>query len=120
MTITITGGIGWRGLARVALMFVCLVASMVRAADDTGVDARRYFDIAPQPLASALIACAEQGGLQILFRAETLGERQSPGIKGSYAPAEAVAILLRNTGLRYEFSGGRTVIVGASVEPAAH
>jgi len=52
-----------------------------------------------------------------------LGNRRSPGIRGSYLPGEAVAALLRNTGLRYEFSGARTVIVsetpsGAPDDPA--
>lgn len=74
----------------------------------------KYFDIPPQALDTALIVCAEQAGVQILFRADLLKGRQSPGIKGLYDPAAAIAALLNSTGFRFEFSGARTVIVSAA------
>lgn len=79
-----------------------------------------YFDIPPQALETALIACAETAGVQILFRAELIKGRQSPGIKGLYNPAAAIAALLNTSGLRFEFSGARTVIVSAPANAEAN
>jgi len=107
---------GWRSICPALL--VLAVASSATAADSQAAAAEsRRFHVAPQPLASALLACAEQAGIQIVFQNEVLGNRWSSGLDGFYAPAEAVDALLRDTGLRHEFSGKNTIVIPATTSP---
>lgn len=107
----------WRQRICLALLTIT-AASPAPGADGDAVAAEpRHFQIEPQPLASALLACAEQAGIQIAFRNEVLGNRWSSGIDGFYSPAQAVDALLINTGLHYEFSGKNTIVIPAASAP---
>lgn len=76
------------------------------------------FDIAPQPLRSALIAFAEQSGWQLFYSAQAAEGIQSNGISGSVAPEAALKELLANTGLDFHVTEPRTVTLVLS-PPAA-
>jgi len=103
----------WRRSVGPALLAIAAAAPAPGDNSDVAAESR-HFQIGPQPLASALLACAEQAGIQIAFRNEALGNRWSSGIDGFYSPAQAVDALLRETGLRYEFSGKNTLVIPAA------
>ena len=67
------------------------------------------FEIAPQPLSSALLAFAEQTGLEVLFDARIAQGKTSPGVQGSYAPEQALRRLIAGSGLRYRFTSASTI-----------
>jgi outer membrane receptor protein involved in Fe transport len=69
--------------------------------------------IAPQPLAAALKTFQDLTGLQGAYVADVVAGAQTRGARAGLAPAEALARLLRGTGLRFEFLNERTFTVYA-------
>jgi len=76
-------------------------------------------NISAGPLSTALNQVASQMGLQIGFDSALVRGRTTAGLSGQYTPQEALDILLAGTGLRYTFSGPRTVTVAAGVPAVA-
>lgn len=79
------------------------------------------FDIPPQPLSSALVQFADQAGVQFTAPSTSLEGLSSEGVRGKYPPAEALAKLLRRTGLGYRIVDQGTVAItdpGATASPA--
>lgn len=76
----------------------------------------REFDIAPQPLASALNRLAAQGGLQVIFDGNLVQGKSSRGINGRHEPEAALSELLQGSGLTWRSTGSASV----TLEPAAH
>lgn len=74
-------------------------------------DAVQRFDIAPQALASALNQFSAQTGWEVGYAAELARGVQSQGVQGEFQPAQAVAQLLAGTGLGFDFSGPRALIL---------
>ena len=71
--------------------------------------AAQAFDIAPQPLGSALIRFSEATGIQLFFDAAMARDLQSPGVKGNFTPRDALGRLLAGTGLAPRFTNPTTV-----------
>ncbi|EHM02861.1 TonB-dependent siderophore receptor [Acetobacteraceae bacterium AT-5844] len=67
------------------------------------------FDIAPQPLASALTSFGLQSGYQVSVDQQQVAGRRSPGATGSMAPEEALRRLLSGTGFTYRFTDERSL-----------
>lgn len=77
------------------------------------------FDIAPQPLRSALTAFAEQSGWQLFYSAQVAEGIESIGVSGSVAPEAALKQLLAGTRLDFKITEPRTVtLVEASSMPS--
>lgn len=65
-----------------------------------------------QPLRDALNGLARQTGLQVIYTADDVGaSMRAPRIEGTYTPQAALDLLLKNSGLYYEFLNSRTVAV---------
>ncbi len=62
------------------------------------------FEIVPQPLSSALLAFAEQSGLEVLFDARIAKGKTSAGVRGSYTSAVALRQLLAGSDLTYRYT----------------
>ncbi|MGH7490116.1 MAG: TonB-dependent receptor plug domain-containing protein, partial [bacterium] len=77
-------------------------------------------EIAPQPLAQALAAFADQTGLQLVYVSEIVNSKQSKGAHAGLALPVALTSLLEATGLRFEFLNDRTVRIYASVKQTAY
>lgn len=81
----------------------------VHAATPSGDSAQRAslirFDIAAQNLDSAVLAFAEQAGVQVFFDSRKLAGLRSEGLKGQFSAEEGLSKLLRGTPVRYQFSG---------------
>src|SRR5258708_783256 len=71
-------------------------------------------DIPPQPLASALQAFSLQTNSQVLFSDEFVAGREAPPLRGEYSLNEALAVLVRGTGLSVEQSSDRVFLVKPS------
>ena len=104
--------------ARISLLlWACwaLIAAPVAAAQSTPVTA-----IAAQPLSQALAEFARQTGFQVVYVSEIIGSRQSTDVPPSLSPSDALARLLKDTGLRFEFLNERTIRIFAEPEGPRH
>lgn len=72
--------------------------------------------IAAQPLSQALAEFARQSGLQVVYVSAVVESRQSTTVPPGLSPTDALAQLLGDTGLQYEFLNDRTIRIYA--EPA--
>ena len=78
------------------------VAPPLVAAEETAAQA---FAIPAQPLSSALLAFAEQSGLEVLFDARIAAGKTAPAVRGDYTAEQALRQLLAGSGLRYRYTG---------------
>ncbi len=78
-----------------------------------GESPRINLDIKPQPIRLALKELGKQTGLQIMFRTEDVaGDGMvSPALKGELTASEALARMLKHTGLTYQFVNPRMIWV---------
>lgn len=75
--------------------------------------ASQSFNIPAQPLANALNAFGRQSGLQITLSAATSRGVTSNAVQGTFTPEQALAQLLRNTGISFRVTADRTAVIGA-------
>ncbi|MGE5566427.1 MAG: TonB-dependent receptor plug domain-containing protein [Parcubacteria group bacterium] len=92
------------GVAAISL----LTAAGAQAEDLT------QFDIAPQPLSSALNEFATQSKMAVLFTPELTGARVSAGLSKTAEPETALAMMLQGTGLSWRRNGDTFIIMSAS------
>src|SRR5690606_10073193 len=95
----------------IATVLVCGLA----AAQPGGAYKGLTLDIAAQPLVDALNTFARQSGMQVLVNMDEVpaGSMKAPRLVGRYTAEAALAELLANTGLRYEFINERTVRISS-------
>ena len=96
-----------------ALALACAV-HVARAADapaEGSTHAVIPFDIAPQPLATALLAWGKQSNVQVLTASGTIANWRSSGASGVLTPNAALDELLAGTDLESEAYDARTVVV---------
>jgi outer membrane receptor protein involved in Fe transport len=67
--------------------------------------------VAAQPIAAALNEFARQSGLHVVIGSDVATGVKSAAVEGLLTPDAALDLLLRNTGLRYEYLDARTVAV---------
>jgi len=75
------------------------------------------FNIPPQALDSALLAFAEQANVQVSVAANGVRGARTAGITGDRSPEDALALLLKDTGLTFTAIGKRTFSVNESPTP---
>jgi iron complex outermembrane receptor protein len=80
---------------------------------------QRQFDIAPQQLSSALLKFSAQSDIQVTVPGQLAEGKQSPGVVGRFNAGSALAILLKNTTLRYDVVDGSTVVITGPAERKA-
>jgi hypothetical protein len=69
------------------------------------------FDIAPQPLATALQAYVEQAHVEMGFDHQLIANKHSPGIEGKYTAADALNALLSGSGLTAHYENRRSIVL---------
>ncbi len=72
------------------------------------------FDIPAQELRDALNDFGRQAGLSIAFYDDAVANHAARALAGSFTPEAALALLLRNSNLYYEFVNERTVAIRAA------
>jgi iron complex outermembrane receptor protein len=75
------------------------------------------FDIAPQPLATALLAWGKQSNVQVLTASGSIANWRSSGANGVLTPHAALDELLAGTDLESETYDARTVVVRQRQKP---
>ncbi|MGC4097107.1 MAG: TonB-dependent siderophore receptor [Nitrospira sp.] len=102
---------------------ICFLQDVLRnvAAEATLPATVMTFDITPQSLTNALIEFSAQTKLQVLYEGTITQGLQSPGVKGTLTPADALKQLLTGTGLTYGVADGGTItlqrITDTAIEP---
>src|SRR5689334_14201289 len=86
------------------IVAICLTYNPALAADPV-LSKEVTFDIAPQPLDSALLEFSKQAGVQVMLAAHSIGHQTTQGLKGKLVVSTALAALLRDTGLAYRADG---------------
>jgi iron complex outermembrane receptor protein len=86
------------------------LAAPALAAD---LDQQVAFSIAPGNLDDALMAYSAQSDLQVISASNTLRGKRTSGVSGETTPREALAMLLKDSGLSYVATSPSTVTVTA-------
>jgi hypothetical protein len=85
---------------RIALrLLVAALVTRVTAADTVGSDTPRTFNVPAGEAIETLKRTAQQGGVEIIFLAETVRGVSTPALRGEFTPREALDRLVSNTGL---------------------
>jgi iron complex outermembrane receptor protein len=74
----------------------------------------KQFDIPPQQLPAALLKFSEQSGVQVTSPGQLVEGKKSQGVVGTFNPARALALLLKDTALNYDVVDGNTVVIISS------
>jgi iron complex outermembrane receptor protein len=98
----------------VAAWLVWLGGNAVYAADP----APQAYKIEPQSVSTALKAFAAQSNMQLIFTEADVGSAKTNGVSGTKAPREALAEILKGTGLKFEFTANNVVVVKKAVREA--
>ncbi|RKJ98815.1 TonB-dependent siderophore receptor [Alicycliphilus denitrificans] len=101
-------------LARGAIAAAALAALCLHAGAQTAA-----FDILAQPLPGALARFAQQSGVQIVYPPELVQGRRANAVQGAQPAEQALATLLRGSGLRMRRDGATLVIERIPAEDAA-
>lgn len=75
---------------------------------------RRTFDIAAQPMSSALKVFAAQAHVSLQFDYEVLKGLKTAPVKGHMVPRDALSLLLKGSGFTFKQIDGRTIAVRPS------
>jgi len=102
----------WVAHVGVALRLAVGVALLGSPIDARASSEARRFDIAAQPLASALVEFADSTGMAALVDAEVAGGKRSTAVHGRLLPQDALRILLAGTGLSFRRAGATAFTVG--------
>ncbi|MFP6848238.1 MAG: TonB-dependent receptor [Pseudomonas sp.] len=96
----------YRWLNQVSLATLLLIQVLPAQADalQEQLAQRQAFEVAAQPLASALLEFAQQAGLQISVDSNLVSERHSTGTSGEWSTQDALQRLLSGSGLRWRVS----------------
>ncbi|MBZ8140541.1 TonB-dependent siderophore receptor [Rubrivivax gelatinosus] len=95
--------------ALVAAVPALLATGAAKAADVA--PAHRHYDIPAGPLEAALGRFGREAGIALSYPSELTAGRSSPGLQGRYGVAEALALLLQDSGLAaVERAGGWTLV----------
>ncbi len=89
----------WGSTALAAIMMAAATPVVAQTAEP-----ERRYDIPAGPLDRTLTAFAQQSGQQILYSAEVVAGRPSPGLNGDYTAEAALAVLLRDSRLMHRRS----------------
>jgi iron complex outermembrane recepter protein len=97
-----------------ALLALC-TGSLAFAADPPP----KTYKIAAQSVSTALKAFAAQSNLQLIYTESDVGGAKTTGISGTHTPREALAEILKGTGLAFEFTANNVVVVRKASAMAA-
>lgn len=97
-----------RTRAVASLLAIFCFTSQLASADET---VRRAYAIRPQPVSAALKQFAAQSHMQLIFSESDVERAQSAGVKGTVSPREALAAILRGTGLEFELTPNHVIVV---------
>lgn len=77
----------------------------------------RAYQIAAQPISSALKAFAAQSDMQLIYTEADVGETLASAVQGTLAPRDALAAILKGTDLQFEFTANNVIVVRKTGPP---
>ena len=103
------------------VLFGIVVLGWTSHAAHSQAAAAAHLDLPVQSLANSLRAIGSETRTDVLFDPKLVAGMQAPALKADLTAKEALGLLLKGTGLRYEFLNSTTVIVtdAAGSYPAA-
>lgn len=108
-----------RAFATIAVSVFMASASAPATAQDAPQMLERRYDIAAQPLASALAEFATVSGVSIIYPQSLARGRRSTGISGVHTAPVALQAILKDTGLAVRFTGPSAAVIFLPGAPAA-
>lgn len=102
----------------VATAVACLMTTGLSVADQAKAAIRKTTSIEAQGLAPALRLFAKQRDIQIIYRSDLVGDRQTGGAAGELTVDEALRQLLTGTGLTYRHLDDDGITIVPSGETA--
>ena len=108
-----------RGAAALLMVLGLSVAGIEPGVAAIDLAQQRQFDIAPQQLSSALLKFSAQSDIQVTVPGQLAEGKQSAGVVGKFNAGSALAILLKDTTLRYDVVDGSTVVITGPAERKA-
>lgn len=107
---------GFSAGRRVALALAMATTGMgaVVAPQAARAQALVSYDIPAGPLALALNRLGETARIELVYDSALTNGLQSPGLRGSFGPVEALSRLLAGTGLTYRQTGARSFTLTAA------
>lgn len=102
------GNIGRKALAAALLATTAVCSS---AAAITAAQAQAAFSVPAGPLSQALATFGSESGTQVSYEAAIVQGKVSRGVSGAVTREQAIAQLLRGTGLSYAFTDATSVVV---------
>ena len=103
------------------LSILCLLVVFFKpaVADDQGRTQERYFNIPQQRADVALIEFAEQADITLIFTFDLARDKTTNRLVGTYEPAQAIELLLKDTGLKPTFGIDGHINIAPAEEPLA-
>jgi iron complex outermembrane receptor protein len=105
-----------KNLVSTCVASILLSASLSARAD---AEARQNLELPAGGLVTALKALAAQSDVELVYQPEQLRALRTDGVKGSYSPQEAIAILTRGTGLKIHTAENGAIMIAPTAEPTA-
>ena len=96
---------------RTRLALICSGAVAAMALSTAALAQDRVFDVPPQEAVRAIPEFARQAGVQIIAPADQLRGVRTRGIRGTKDVRQALAEILRGTGLTVASDDGRTIVL---------
>jgi iron complex outermembrane receptor protein len=108
---TLVRGRGWIMRITLAVAVACFSLVAVTIGKDAEAAVRRQTNIAAQGLAPALKILAKERDVQLVYRAELVGDHQTSGAAGDLTFEEALTQLLSGTGLTYRYLENNAITI---------
>lgn len=77
------------------------------------------FDVPAQTLAASLHAVSKTTGVDIAFDPAIVGQRNAPGLHGTFSLERALTQLLAGSSLRYSYSSDNAIVIMPATPPAS-
>src|SRR5579862_1247250 len=101
----------------IALMTLALASSSALAVE---LDRQFDFNVAAQPLTSAIVEFSKQADVQVLADGQKLDRVESRGVRGRYSIRDGLKTLLDGTGFGFKVVGANTIsLTPSGNQPAA-
>jgi iron complex outermembrane receptor protein len=109
-------GVLSRGTNVLLFVLTAMVLGLQASVAAVDLGQQRQFDIAPQPLSSALLKFSAQSEVQVTVPGQLVEGKTSAGVVGKFKPGSALAILLKDTSLHYDVVDGSTVVIAGPAD----
>lgn len=106
-------------MSRVKMLALAGAAALVLASAPAYAQQQQTFDIPATSLSAALRDFGQASGKQIIFTEDLVKGKRSPGLHGSFTPAEALSKILAGSGLQAKTAPSGAIMIVSAVGNAS-